>query len=56
MRHGDLILLKRKMTKHASMYDSKPYIAVRVAGTQIIGAIEGDRDNPRDALRWKNSR
>ena len=53
IQQGDLILLKRKTTKHSSMYDPDPYLAVKVEGTQITGIREGHRDKTRDAQRWK---
>ena len=53
IEQGDLILLRRKSTKHQSMYDPEPYLAVAVRGTQITGAREGHRDKTRDAQRWK---
>ena len=53
IKQGDLILLRRKSTKHVSMYDPDPYLAVKVDRTQITGSREGHRDKTRDAQRWK---
>ena len=35
------------------MYDPKPYIAVRVAGTQIMGARKVHSDKTGGTQRWK---
>ena len=37
IKQGDLILLKRKQTKHLGPYDPEAYIAVQVRGSQITG-------------------
>ena len=48
IRQGDLILLRRKTTKHASMYNPEPYLAVRFERMQIMAAREEHRDKTRD--------
>ena len=53
IKQGDLVLLRRNTTKHKSMYDPEPYLAVKLEGTQITGARKGHRDKTRYAQRWK---
>ena len=52
IKQGDLILLKRKTTKHRSPFDPDPFIAIHVNGTQIQGERDGTTKT-RDAQRWK---
>ena len=53
IKQGDPILLRRKKPKHAGMYDPEPYLVVKVDGTQIKGAREGQRDKTSGTQRWK---
>ena len=52
IQQGDLVLLRRKSTKQESRYDSDPYLAVQVQGSQIVGE-RGGFQKTRDAQRWK---
>ena len=49
---GDMVLLRRKSTKHKSRYDPEPFIAIQVEGSQICGEKDGVTKT-RDAQRWK---
>ena len=49
---GDTILLERRTTKSDSPYDPRPYTAVEVHGTQIVGR-RGEERKVRDSQRWK---
>ena len=50
---GDLVIVKRKETKHNSAYDPKPYKVVATYGTQIKGMREDGKHKTRDSKRWK---
>jgi hypothetical protein len=50
---GDLVIAKRKTTKHDSVYDPKPYRVVTVHGTQIKGMREDGKHKTRDSQKWK---
>ena len=50
---GDLVISKRKTTKHDSVYDPKPYKVVAVYGTQIKGMREEGKHKTRDSQKWK---
>ena len=52
IRIGDMVLLKRKSTKHRSTYDPEPYRVTQIWGTQIK-AQRGREEKTRDAQRWK---
>ena len=52
IQQGDLVLLRRKSTKHMSRYDPDPFIAVQVTGSQIVGERKGTTKT-RDAQKWK---
>ena len=52
IQQGDLVLLRRKSTKHESRYDPEPYLAVQVQGSQVVGE-RGRHQKTRDAQRWK---
>jgi hypothetical protein len=49
---GDLVIAKRKSTKHESPYDPKPYKVHEVHGTQIKAMREG---TARSGRRWTSS-
>ena len=53
MEVGDLVIAKRKTTKHDSVYDPKPYKVVTVHGTQIKGMREDGKHKTRDSQKWK---
>jgi hypothetical protein len=50
---GDLVIAKRKSTKHESPYDSKPYRVQEVHGTQIKATREDGKQKTRDSQKWK---
>ena len=50
---GDLVIAKRKTTKHESAYDPKPYKVVEVHGTQIKAMREDGKHKTRDSQKWK---
>ena len=50
---GDLVIFKRKTTKHNSVYDPKPNKVVAVHGTQIKGMREDGKHKARDSQMWK---
>ena len=50
---GDLVIAKRKITKHDSAYDPKPYKVVATYGTQIKGMREDGKYKTRDSQKWK---
>ena len=52
IQQGDLVLLRRKSTKHESRYDPEPYLAVQVQGSHIVGE-RGRYQKTRDAQRLK---
>ena len=45
---GDLVISKRKTTKHDSIYDPKPYKVVAVYGTQVKAMHEDGKYKTRD--------
>ena len=49
----DLVISKRKTTKHESVYDPKPYKVVAVYGTQVKGMHEDGKHKTRDSQKWK---
>ena len=50
---GDLVISKRKTTKHESVYDPKPYKVIAVYGTQIKAMREDGKHKTRDSQKWK---
>lgn len=52
IRAGDSVMLKRKSSKHVTMYDPDHYTVSDVWGTQITAERRG-RIKTRDAQRWK---
>ena len=50
---GDKVILKRKTTKHDSVYDPDPYQVTETYGTQIK-ATRGGQQKTRDAQKWKS--
>ena len=50
---GDLVIAKRKTTKHDSIYDPKPCKEVNIHGTQVKGMREDGKHMTRDSQRWK---
>ena len=50
---GDLVIAKRKATKHESPYDPKPYKVYEVHGTQIKAMREDGKRKTRDSQKWK---
>ena len=50
---GDLVIAKRKVTKHDSAYNPKPYKVVATYGTQIKGMREDRKYKTRDSQKWK---
>ena len=50
---GDLVIAKRKSTKHESSYDPKPYRVQEVHGTQIKARREDGKQKTRDSQKWK---
>ena len=50
---GDLVIAKRKSTKHESPYDPKPYKVQEVHGTQIKATREDGKQKTRDSQKWK---
>ena len=52
IKPGDQVLLKRKTSKHLSVYEPEPYTVVNVFGSQIEAEREGVL-KCRDAQRWK---
>ena len=54
IKAGDMVIAKRKVTKHDSVYDPKPYKVVATYGTQIKGEREDGKKKTRDSQNWKN--
>ena len=52
IRPGNKVLLKRKTSKHISIYDPSPYTVTEIHGTQIAAERDGVT-KVRDAQRWK---
>ena len=52
IQQGDVVLLRRKSTKHKSRYDPDHYLAVQVYGSQIVGEW-GEIEKTQDAQRLK---
>ena len=50
---GDLVISKKKTTKHNSVYDPKPYKVVTVHGMQIKGMRKDGKSKTRDSQMWK---
>ena len=50
---GDLVISKRKITKHDSAYDPKPYKVVATYSTQIKDMQEDGKYKTRDSQKWK---
>ena len=50
---GDLVIAKRKTTKHESAYDPKPYKVFEVHGMQIKAMREDGKQKTRDSQKWK---
>ena len=50
---GDLVIAKRKVTKHDLAYNPKPYKVVATYGTQIKGMQEDGKYKTRDSQKWK---
>ena len=52
IKTGDKVLLRRKTTKHNSMYNTEAYTVTGVCGTQVEAEREGTR-KVRDSQKWK---
>ena len=50
---GNLVIAKRKTTKHESLYDPKPYKVYKVYGAQIKAMREDGKQKTRDSQKWK---
>ena len=50
---GDPVIAKRKVTKHDSVNNPKPYKVVATYKTQIKGMRVHVKHNTRDSRRWK---
>ena len=53
---GDLVIAKRKVTKHDSVYDPKPYKVVATYGTQIKGMRKNGKHKTRRTRTRRRSR
>ena len=51
IKGGDLVISKRKTTKHNSIYDPMPYKVVAVYGTQVKGMREDGKHKTRDSKK-----
>ena len=52
IKTGDKVLLRRKTTKHNSVYDPEAYTVTGVYGTQVEAEREGSK-MVRDSQKWK---